>query len=86
MTLTQPLPKWEYACELFNYQEDPQHSAELQYMLHELSFQRKIMVDYDETHTYFKRAGLTQGLHITDADINTAYDIAYGQGCEYEWL
>ena len=80
-------PKWEYAVEQFVYyaEEHPEHSPELSYMLSELSCQRKIFVDYEQAHSYFKRSALTQGLQLSDDVINEAYDIAYGMGCEYEW-
>ena len=81
-----PLPKWRYAFEIFVYMRDPNDTPELAYMLDELSHQRKIMIDYDQVHAYFKRTGAIQGLRITSSDINNAYDIAFGMGCEFEWL
>ena len=87
MEIHTALPEWDYVTEQFVYYEEEHTdcSRGVKYMLSELSNMRKMFVNYDEAHDFFIRAAKTQGLSITHDDINEAYNIAYGIGCEYEW-
>ena len=66
-------------------EEQTDFGVAVNHVLDELAQKRKILVSYSQAIAYYERQALTQGIKVTVRDVEDAYNIAFGGGCEYEW-
>ena len=60
-------------------------SKAVKHLLGEFAFHTKNLISHKVACAYWIRNSLTQGIRCTNEDVEIAYTIAYGHGCEYEW-
>lgn len=80
----------DYGYVIFNHNwkddiEDQELSKATKHLLLEFEGLKKNSLSYKISMDTWKAQCLTQGIICTNQDIQTAYDLAYGNGCEWEW-
>ena len=76
---TPPYPGREFE------EEQTDFGTAVNHVLDEITHDRKIFVSYSQTVAFFESQALTQGIKVTARDVEDAYNIAFGEDCEYEW-
>lgn len=57
----------------------------VKYLVEEFQFRTKNLTSHKEACKYYKFLLSKYGIKCTNTDVEDAYSLCYGQGCEYEW-
>jgi len=60
-------------------------SEAVQYLITEFMGHTKSIVKKDEAYDYWKYTLKMQDIELSKDDLQYAYDLAFGYGCEFEW-
>jgi hypothetical protein len=76
---------FDYTCRLTEVIKEENNAVKYLLAEFEVSGQRKNIVNFDEACLAWKSRAKHSGTSVTNMDIQRAYDLAYGFGCEFEW-
>lgn len=69
---------------MYDEEYDNENQA-VKYLINEFKYHTKGIVFKDIAYDYWGFNLSVQKIKMTIADLQRAYDIAFGYGCEYEW-
>ena len=64
---------------------DLDEDKSVEYLIHEFEGHTKGMIKKDEAYNFWKHNLSIQGLSLNKEQLQRAYDVAFGYGCEFEW-
>jgi len=70
---------------LDTYPEGYINNKAIEYLISEFTFLTKNILSYEEACSYWIHNCNNQGIKCTKQEVQEAYDICYGYGCEFEW-
>ena len=64
---------------------DLNEDKSVEYLIHEFEGHTKGIILKEESYKFWKHNLSIQGISLNKDQLQRAYDIAFGYGCEFEW-
>ena len=82
-----PIKPYWYGYVTFNLIEEYETNDTIDFLILEFQCLSKNIISQSEAIKFWKSSATRQDINIwTKQDVENAYIIAYGDGCEYEWF
>ena len=80
-----PTGPMSYGYVQYDIVEGYERNDAIDFLISEFECLKKNIISKSEAQKFWIVSASHHGVKCTDQDVENAYNIAYGHGCEYEW-